>query len=112
MINIKVIKELTECQDKVKNAKLWLNQKEVITYASHKKDNPTDKSSLEKIISLYKLEDEMWLNKEVELLDLELRLKTISMIYDILLTSLKAMQNGDITLDMFIAMEDEYLKLI
>ena len=112
MINVEVIRELGECQEKVKNLKLWLNQKEVITYASHKKENPTDKSAIEKVLSAYKLEDDVWLEKEVELVDLELRLKTITMIYDILLASLKAMSSGNITLEMFKETEAEYLKLI
>ena len=114
MINLKIIKAQLQLNTQVKELKLWLSQKETVTYKNHKTSNPADKSAMDKIVSSYKADDEVWLSKEDELIQCELALKNITMLYNILMESLKCVQNPESGFRMkdFLEIQEEYIEAL
>lgn len=114
MIDLKIIKAQLQLNTVVKELKLWLSQKETVTYKNHKTNNPTDKSAMDKIVSSYKADDEVWLSKEEELIQCELALKNITMLYNILMESLKCVQNPEsgFVMEDFVDIQEEYIEAL
>jgi signal recognition particle GTPase len=115
MIKIELIKSKIQLEGKVRDLKLWLTQKEQVSYNNWKAqpENEKDKSAFDKIIAKLKLEDDGdWLNKEQELIEAELDLKLTSHIYETLQNTLRSLgnPNSGITNEMFQAIQEQYIK--
>ena len=114
MIDIRLINLKTSLEEEVAQAKLWLSQKEVVEYTTWKNNplNEKDRSAMDKVVSALKLEDEMWLQKEQDIISQELALKMINMRYDILKATLQAMSNSSsgVNLELFNQIQEQYLE--
>jgi len=67
MTNLKELLKLhKETNEKMTELKRWLSQKEVVEYYNWKNENPKDRTAMEKVIAQLKLEDDDWLQKEIE----------------------------------------------
>lgn len=113
MIDIKVLTLKVNLERSYKELKLFLKQKEIVSYASYKLANPQDKSAKEKIIDSLKLADDEWLLKEEELLSKEGQLKTVSLVIDTLQATIGAMSmHKEIDRDYFDRLQDDYLEFL
>ena len=114
MINIKLLNLKTNLEEEVAQTKLWLSQKEVVEYTNWKNNpiNKTDRSAMDKVVSAIKLEDEVWLQKEQDLISQEVALKMINIRYDVLKATLQAMSNPNsgVDLKLFNELQEEYLE--
>lgn len=112
MIKLELLNLKIKLEEEVLRAKLYLSQKEVVEYTSWKNANPTDRSAMDKILSQLKLEDEVWLQKEQDLISQEMALKMINLRVDVLQNTLRALGNpqSGITNEMFQIIQEEYLK--
>ena len=81
MLKVEYIKSREEVAAKVAELKVWLAQKEVVSYTNWKSQPENEKSrdAMDKVVSKLKLEDDTWLEKEAELRDLEPKLKSIDL---------------------------------
>lgn len=95
MIDIKILKLKVNLERSYKELKLFLKQKELVSYAS------------------YKLADDEWLLKEEELLSKEGQLKTVSLVIDTLQATIGAMSmHKEIDRDYFDRLQDDYLEFL
>ena len=113
MIDIKILKLKVNLERNYKELKLFLKQKELVSYASYKLNNSQDKSAKEKIIDSLKLADDEWLLKEEELLSKEGQLKTVSLVIDTLQGTIGAMSfHKEIDKDYFDRLQHDYLAFL
>ena len=113
MINVKILMLKVNLERSYKELKLFLKQKELVSYASYKLANPQDKSAKEKIIDSLKLADDEWLLKEEELLSKEGQLKTVSLVIDTLQGTIGAMSmHKEINIDFFDNLQEDYLEFL
>lgn len=114
MIKIELLNLKTKLEEEVATAKLWLAQKEVVEYTNWKNNpiNEKDRSAMDKVVSAIKLEDEVWLQKEQDLISQEVALKMINIRYDVLKATLQAISNpnSDIDLKLFNELQEQYLE--
>lgn len=113
MIDVRIIKAKLKIEEEVKETKVWLDQKEIVEYTNWKSlpENEKDRSAVEKVVAKLKLEDEVWLQKEADLVYQEIALKTINMINETLQNTLRAMSSHpEITLDYFQEVQGVYLE--
>lgn len=114
MINIKLLNLKTKLEEQVALTKLWLAQKEVVEYANWKNNplNEKDRSAMDKVVSALKLEDEVWIQKEQDLISQEVALKMINIRYDVLKATLQAMSNSSsgVDLKLFNELQEQYLE--
>ena len=98
MIDIKLIEQKIELETELKDAKLWLAQKELVSYNVYKEANPTSREAMDKVVSRLKLEDDSWLEKEADLITKEVMYKKVALIVDVLNNTLNAMsRHSDIS---------------
>ena len=113
MIDIKVLTLKVNLERSYKELKLFLKQKEAVSYASYKLANPQDKSAKEKIIDSLKLADDQWLLQEEELLAKEGHLKIVNLVIDTLQGTIGAMSfHKEIDKDYFDRLQDDYLAFL
>ena len=113
MINVKILMLKVNLERNYKELKLFLKQKEAVSYASYKLANSQDKSAKEKIIDSLKLADDEWLLKEEELLSKEGQLKTVSLVIDTLQATIGAMSmHKEINIDFFDNLQEDYLEFL
>ena len=111
MIDIKLIEQKIELETELKDAKLWLNQKEVLEYSVYKEANPSSREAMDKIVAKLKMEDETWLEKEGELISKEVTYKKVALIIEVLNNTLNAMsRHSDISKGYFEELQDGYIK--
>lgn len=111
MIDIKLIEQKIDLETELKDAKLWINQKEVVEYNTFKEANPTSREAMDKVIARLKMEDETWLEKEAELVYKEVTYKKVALIIEVLNNTLNAMsRHEDISKGYFEELQDGYIK--
>lgn len=114
MIDIRLLNLKSKVEEEVANAKLWVAHKELIEYTNWKNNplNKTDRSAMDKVVSALKLEDEMWMQKEQDLISQEIALKMINIRYDILKATLQTMSNSSsgVDLKLFNELQEQYLE--
>jgi len=81
MLKVDYIRSREEVAGKVAELKIWLAQKEVISYNNWKAlpENEKSRDAMDKVVAKLKLQDDNWLEKEVELRELEPRLKSMDL---------------------------------
>jgi len=89
-----LIQKIDETRRKMAELKLWLAQKEVVEYNAWKAENPKDRTAMEKVIAVLKLNDENWLEKEQEYIKASNDFTYYKNIYDM---TLKLLDKEDIT---------------
>jgi len=89
-----LIQKIDENRRKMAELKLWLSQKEVVEYNAWKTENPKDRTAMEKVIAILKLNDENWLEKEQEYIKASNDFTYYKNIYDM---TLKLLDKEDIT---------------
>ena len=113
MIDIKILKLKVNLERSYKELKLFLKQKEAVSYASYKLANSSDKSAKEKIIDSLKLADDQWLLQEEELLAKEGHLKIVNLVIDTLQGTIGAMSfHKEIDKDYFDKLQEDYLAFL
>jgi hypothetical protein len=81
-----LVKQMDEMNRKVIELKLWLQEKEVVEFNAWKKENPKDRTAMDKIIALLKIEEnDNWLLKEQEYQKSKIELDRLKSIYNIVL---------------------------
>ena len=111
MINVKLIEQKIELETELKDAKLWLAQKEVLEYSVYKEANPSSREAMDKVVAKLKMEDEIWLEKESELISKEVTYKKVALIIEVLNNTLNAMsRHSDISKNYFEELQDGYIK--
>lgn len=111
MIDIKLLQLKIELETELKDAKLWLAQKELVSYNVYKEANPTSRESMDKVVSRLKLEDDSWLEREADLIIKEVMYKKVALIVDILNNTLNAMsRHSDISKRYFEELQSGYIK--
>ena len=102
MVDIKLIEQKIELETELKDAKLWLAQKELVSYNVYKEANPTSREAMDKVVSRLKLEDDSWLEKESDLITKEVMYKKVALIVEVLNNTLNAMsRHSDISKNYF-----------
>lgn len=113
MINVKILMLKVNLERSYKELKLFLKQKELVSYASYKLANSGDRAAKEKIIDSLKLADDEWLLKEETLLSKEGQLKTVSLVIDTLQATIGAMSlHKEINIDFFDNLQEDYLEFL
>ena len=111
MLDIKLIEQKIELETELKDAKLWLAQKELVSYNVYKEANPTSREAMDKVVSRLKLEDETWLEKEAELIMKEVMYKKVALVVEVLNNTLNAMsRHKDISKGYFEELQSGYIK--
>lgn len=111
MLDIKVLQLKIELETELKDAKLWLNQKEVVEYNNFKEANPTSREAMDKVVSRLKLEDDSWMEKEADLITKEVMYKKVALIVEVLNNTLNAMsRHSDISKSYFEELQSGYIK--
>ena len=111
MINIKLIEQKIELETELKDAKLWLAQKEVLEYSVYKEANPSSREAMDKVVARLKMEDETWLEREAELISKEVTYKKVALIIEVLNNTLNAMsRHSDISKSYFEELQSGYIK--
>ena len=111
MLDIKLIEQKIELETELKDAKLWLAQKEVVEYNNFKEANPTSREAMDKVVSRLKLEDDSWLEKEADLITKEVMYKKVALIVEVLNNTLNAMsRHSDISKSYFEELQSGYIK--
>ena len=111
MLDIKLIEQKIELETELKDAKLWLAQKETLEYSVYKEANPSDKSALDKVVAKLKMNDDSWLEKEAELITKEVMYKKVALIVEVLNNTLNAMsRHSDISKSYFEELQCDYIK--
>lgn len=92
MLKVDYIRSREEVAGKVAELKLWLSQKEVISYNNWKAlpENEKSRDAMDKVVAKLKLEDDNWLEKEVELRELEPRLKSMDVCLNAIMAVLQS----------------------
>lgn len=114
MLDINLVNRKVELEQQVLDLKLWLSQKEELGYSDFisKPDNEKFvKSAKDKVVAQIKMADESWLNKELELFELEKDLRVIKSRYDILVETLRCASNPNsgVTIGMFLEYQDSFI---
>ena len=115
MIKIELLQAKARIEEEVRATRLWLIHKEDLEYSNFI-SNPLNekmlKSAKDKIISQLKIEDEIWIQKEMDLDSQEMALKIINIGYETLQNTLRALgnPNSGINNEMFQAIQELYLK--
>jgi thioesterase domain-containing protein len=111
VINVKLIEQKIELETELKDAKLWINQKEIVEYTNFKEANPSSREAMDKVIAKLKMEDEIWLEREAELISKEVIYKKVALIIEVLNNTLNAMsRHEDISKKYFEELQDGYIK--
>ena len=111
MLDIKLIEQKIELETELKDAKLWLAQKELVSYNVYKEANPTSREAMDKVVSRLKLEDDSWLEKEADLITKEVMYKKVALIVDVCNNTLNAMsRHSDISKSYFEELQSGYIK--
>ena len=111
MLDIKLIEQKIELETELKDAKLWLAQKELVSYNVYKEANPTSREAMDKVVSRLKLEDDYWLEKEADLITKEVMYKKVALIVEVLNNTLNAMsRHSDISKSYFEELQSGYIK--
>ena len=92
MLKVDYIRSREEVAGKIAELKLWLAQKEVISYNNWKTlpENEKSRDAMDKVVAKLKLEDDNWLEKEVELRELEPRLKSMDVCLNAIMAVLQS----------------------
>ena len=114
MLDINLVNRKVELEQQVLDLKLWLAQKEDLGYndfISKPENEKFVKSAKDKVIAQIKMADENWLNKELELFELEKDLKIVKSRYDILVETLRCVTNPNsgVTIGMFLEYQDNFI---
>ena len=112
MLNVKILKLRIELGEEVKSVKLWLSHKEVVEYNCWKAlpENAKSRDSLDKVVSRLKQDDDTWLERESELLDLESTYNRVNTIYTVLMQTLEVMSKQDYSIAQFQELQTIYLE--
>lgn len=111
MINVKLIELKIELETELKDAKLWVNQKEIVEYTNFKEANPSSREAMDKVIARLKMEDEIWLEREADLITKEVTYKKVALIIEVLNSTLNAMsRHEDISKKYFEELQEGYIK--
>ena len=111
MINVKLIEQKIDLETELKDAKLWINQKEVVEYNTFKEANPSSREAMDKVVARLKMEDETWLEREADLITKEVTYKKVALIIEVLNSTLNAMsRHEDISKKYFEELQDGYIK--
>ena len=78
-----LIKRINQAKEEYLQLKSKLTLKELESYQRWKRDNPKDRSAMDKVIANLKLQDEEWLQDEKMLLELEIECFQLKNIYDV-----------------------------
>ena len=110
MLDIILIEQKIELETELKDAKLWLAQKELVSYNVYKEANPTSREAMDKVVSRLKLEDDSWLEKEADLIIKEVMYKKVALIVDVLNNTLNAMsRHSDISKSYFEEFQSDFI---
>ena len=111
MLDIKLIEQKIELETELKDAKLWLNQKEIVEYTNFKEANPSSREAMDKVVAKLKMEDEIWLEREADLISKEVTYKKVALIIEVLNNTLNAMsRHEDISKKYFEELQSGYIK--
>lgn len=115
MIDIRLLKAKAKIEEEVRASKLWLIQKEDVEYTNFISDPLNEKlvkSAKDKIISQLKVNDEEWLQRELDLDSQELALKIINTRYETLSITLRALGNpqSGVDINMFNGLQKLYME--
>ena len=111
MLDIKLIEQKIELETELKDAKLWINQKEVVEYNTFKEANPSSREAMDKVVARLKMEDETWLEREADLITKEVTYKKVALIIEVLNNTLNAMsRHSDISKSYFEELQSGYIK--
>ena len=113
MIDIRLLNLKIKVEEEMLQSKLWLAQKEVVEYTTWKNNplNEKDRSAMDKVVSALKMEDEVWMQREQDLISQEMALKMINIRYETLQNMIRAMSNPNagVDLSLFNRIQEQYL---
>ena len=97
---------LNETKKERDELKLWLEQKEIVEYYEWKEENPKDRTAMDKVVAQLKMNDDNWLLKEKEYLEIKSRYDYLNSIYQ---TFLCLSSRSDIGLKKILNLVDNLL---
>ena len=113
MIDTRLLNLKIKVEEEILQSKLWLANKEVFEYTTWKSNplNEKDRSAMDKVVSAIKIEDEVWMQREQDLISQEMALKMINIRYETLQNMLRAMSNHNagVDLSLFDKIQEQYL---